>query len=518
MALSSGLVAKLETPATDGKTSIGTAYPIAPGYIITAYHVFPDITDFAKTRVLWQRNDDIRQGKDSAVEKSIDEVVYKSSDYDLVIAACETPEEVIAVQWCREFSELSGAWSSTGYAATGRDSQIKKRLKDPAGGTFATAQDDDWIQQLVSEASPSDVELWRGMSGAAVFLKDTDRLAAVIVETPRLDKTGEPVRDNLLYAVSLPYVFKHSPKFRAAIDKVVEECGQAAYACFREQQFEAIEATLSVLTVGGKLHGLLANLLALGDMQPDHKLLCNTLFEQAEADPLTFLRRLRENVVTPLTGQIDHIDFLHAKALYLLFLGLLLSSEHFAFAGAVHDLQGKTRMAAELQLAGRYNKPPRLMRNPNVPTSHRDSVIGENAIDATFLSETGWVANKTAEAIVQIVDKSVYKTHAHVNRVKPGDTVYELDDFDIELLNEELLLRRERSDKPELIRLEVGSTKEIKEDSPLHDTDVCEAIQQKLSHLIIARYGNGVMSKEIKLLAETREFFNLIEGDMARVG
>lgn len=516
MPLSSSLVAKLETPTADGKRSIGTAYPIAPGYIITAYHVFPDIQDFSKTRVIWERNDDIRKGVSNPVEESIDEIVYDSEEYDVVIAACKTPEGVIGVQWCREFTELVGSWSSTGYAATGKDAQIKKRLKDPADGTFSTAQDDDWVQQLVTDATSQEVELWRGMSGAAVFLKGTDRLAAVIIETPRLDKNGKPVKDNVLYAASLPYLFndEENDEFRRAIERVQGECGQAAYDCFREQQISAIGSLLSSLNTEGKLYQLLLVLAGNKGLKVDSEVLCKALFTRAEAAPLSFLKQLREEVVTPLLSDITH-DFLNAKSLYLLFLGLLLSSEHFVFSGSIHDLQAKTRMAAELQLAGRYNKPPNLVRNLKAAAGSRDSVVGAHAIDGSFLKEVGWSADKGAEGVIEVVDKSIYKTYEHVHSV---DTVPPLDDFDIDVLNAELSLRLGRAKHPELIRLEVDSTEEMKKTHPLHNRDVCAAIQRKLSNLIIARYGHGTMGEEANLLAETREFFNLIEGENTRAG
>jgi len=216
MALRSSLVAKIETPV-EGGVKVGTAYPIADGYIITAYHVFPDIDDLTNTRVHWQRNDEAREGEGPANEQGISGIRYKSEKYDVVIAECPTPRHTSNVRWC-SFDSLEGEWESIGYAKSGQDHQKKVRLKDPAGGTFYTMQDDDWILQLESKGNASKVALWRGMSGAPVFQKNTDNLVAIITETPRRDKEGEPVHEDRLYAISIPYLLKECKEFGEKTD------------------------------------------------------------------------------------------------------------------------------------------------------------------------------------------------------------------------------------------------------------------------------------------------------------
>lgn len=217
MPLVSSLVAKLETP------KIGTAYPIAKGYIITAYHVFPELEnekciDFSKAKVIWQRNDEIKEGKEVPAGKEITGILYQSKKYDVVIAACETPAETTSVVWAS--SDVRKRWESIGFAKSGKDQNLKQRLKDPAKGGFYTSQDDDWIQQLESKGNASDVELWRGMSGAPVFIENTSYLAAVIIETPRKDKEGKPVHEDRLYSVSILYLLKNCESFNKAIQKI----------------------------------------------------------------------------------------------------------------------------------------------------------------------------------------------------------------------------------------------------------------------------------------------------------
>lgn len=218
MALLSSLVAKLETPTAQG-AKIGTAYPIAQGYIITAYHVFPDIDDLTKTKIIWLNNDASADEQDDG--ESIERIVYKDQHHDIVIAKCKTPK-CYPVRILKNFSEINGRWHSHGYAKSGQDHTKKTRTKDPAWGEFAPHQDDYHIQQLSTEPKLNEVLLWRGMSGAPVFIENTNTLVAIITDTPRKDKSGKAVSDNVLYSTSIPYVYKKCSDFRQAISNCVE--------------------------------------------------------------------------------------------------------------------------------------------------------------------------------------------------------------------------------------------------------------------------------------------------------
>ena len=221
MALLSSLVAKIETPIDKGK-KIGTAYPVSDGYIITAYHVFPDIENFGNTKIYWYRNDDSKSGEILDEGISISEIVYKNKKYDIVIAKCRTPKHTNSVHWSSS-DLVTGNWTSIGYAKSGKDPNNKIRLKNPAGGSIFQMLDDDWILQLESKGNASDVELWRGMSGAPVFIEGTNTLLAIIINTPpkyksdNSDDKNNPVHKNRLYAASIPYLLKNCSKFKQAI-------------------------------------------------------------------------------------------------------------------------------------------------------------------------------------------------------------------------------------------------------------------------------------------------------------
>ncbi|NOQ65174.1 MAG: hypothetical protein GQ582_11745 [Methyloprofundus sp.] len=130
-----------------------------------------------------------------------------------LVAKCDTPDHTNSVHFCA-FASLAGNWTSLGYAKTGQDHNKKIRVKDPAGGSIFQSLDDDWILQLESKGNASKVTLWRGMSGAPIFLEETNTLVGIIVETPREDKQGNSVHEERLYAVSIPYLLKNCPEFQ----------------------------------------------------------------------------------------------------------------------------------------------------------------------------------------------------------------------------------------------------------------------------------------------------------------
>lgn len=223
MALVSSLVGRLETPVKDGK-SIATVYPIADGYILTAYHVFPDINDLSQSQVFWQRNDAVRNGELLSEGMPVTGLLYENKKYDIVIAKCETPKHLNLSPIIWHIGKVSGEWESIGFPKSGQDHRLEVRLKDPANGKFLSEQDDDWIQQLECPNGVNEVSLWRGMSGAPVFIKDSHCLAGIIIETPRKywkdNQTQAPVHPERLYALSIPYLQQHCEVFRAVLQSL----------------------------------------------------------------------------------------------------------------------------------------------------------------------------------------------------------------------------------------------------------------------------------------------------------
>jgi len=278
MALVSSLVAKIETPTKNGKKKIGTAYPISDGYIITAYHVFPDIDDLSHTKLYWHRDDDVKLEKELGIGISISEIIYSSEKYDIVIAKCPTPKHSNSVH-LGSFASLTGDWTSLGYAKSGQDHNKKIRLKNPAGGSTFHIKDDDWILQLESKGNASNVTLWRGMSGAPVFLEGTNTLVGIIIKTPNTDAKGDPVHEERLYAVSIPYLLKNCPEFQNAIN-------------FKNDVAVFLDNAATLV----KKEALISLFTAYDETVPDEELqLCRYLSRLPLRDFLRLIAKLQQN-------------------------------------------------------------------------------------------------------------------------------------------------------------------------------------------------------------------------------
>lgn len=497
------LVARIYTQDNKNIDRVGTGYPIAPNLLLTALHVvsYPEKKQSEGIEIVWGECDLASE------TLSEDAIVYRGDEhggYDLALVRCKTPlKQTLILEAVPPKPHT--AFYCFGYPLAG----LHKKKPQHDKLTFSGATDgnsqgfqleltaNDVVQTIEDESLA--IENWGGLSGSPV-VTNQKIVGVVAIKYATVEKK--------LFAVSLPYLLKNCPEFQ----KIFLPDAQATHAYFIQSQQTHIRVLLAEINQNAALYQRLTALLGYGDRLVDSTQLSEALFSKVKDDPLSFLQHFREQVITPLLLSSQNTDLLTAKALYLLFLGLLLTADHFEYIGHLHDLQVKTRMAAEIQLAARYNKPVKLCPNPHADIGNRDGVIGVHAIDGEGLViETGWEVGKTAESIATVVEKSIYKTHKKVHNHNNNEPQPELDEFDIEDLNETLRLRRELPENPELIRLEIGSSEILKKEHPLHDDEVCTEIQKALSNLIIARYGQGVMNKEAKLLAEIREFFNLTE-------
>lgn len=214
--LKSSLVGRLETPEEGEKKVFGTVYAISEGLILTAHHVFPDINDVTKSEVVWQRSDE-----SPTLVSPVTKIIFQSPKYDIVIAACRTPEHVKRVDFCGNSSQLtevgkSVGWESIGFPKAGKVSSKKNRFKEPVEGTFAGSLDDCSRQALNSTVDINEADLWKGISGAPVFITGTNFLVGIILKTPEnylnSENVEKPVFKNRLYALSFPYLNAKYPK------------------------------------------------------------------------------------------------------------------------------------------------------------------------------------------------------------------------------------------------------------------------------------------------------------------
>lgn len=494
------LVARIYTRDKQGIDRVGTGYPLSENLLITALHVvaYPEQDTDAGIEIVW---DECDHASDTV---TLDDIVYRgdqqAGQYDLALLCCQTPL-THTVSLLSVPPPPHTECYCFGYPLAGLHKQKPQhdRLKF-SGSTDGNSQEAeleittlDVVQKVEGEDGFA-IKNWQGLSGSPVIINQEIAGIVAIKYTTVAKK---------LFAVSLPHILDNCEVFRQYYLPDAKEL----YEFFLKKQKHIIGEYIEQIDSDSESYAQLLNL----SQQSAQVNFIESLCHLAQQEPVNFLSKIRENLLVPCSTDLkDSNAFEQACNLYLLFVVFTLTTEHFNFYGNIHDLSATTRLATEVQLAARYGKPISLCRNPaQADLGNRNSLIGSHAIDAAgIVLESGWNPNEKLKDIQYVVQKYIYKGYEQVYGNSPKDG---LDDFDIADLNETLLLRRNRSEDHELIRLEIDSKPETKEQHPLHDPEVCYALRQQLSNLIIARYGCGTMPQEVQLLAEIREFFILIE-------
>ncbi len=223
--LKSELVALVEVPTTlkgeDGqfKRSIGTAYPIRDGLVLTARHVlYHNNINPEKRRILsWRRSDEVAPYHTAAVTQA--DITFENEDFDIAVVKCDTSRLAVPLSVLSDnFPKAHESWEAMGYPRAGVEDGLRK--KTPAGGAFFTPDQDYYIQQLESKGDAEESRLWKGMSGAPVFDCQSGKLSGILIRTPnnydkvveyadeRSETTVEAVFENRLVSVSIPYLLR----------------------------------------------------------------------------------------------------------------------------------------------------------------------------------------------------------------------------------------------------------------------------------------------------------------------
>lgn len=203
------LFAQIFIPTTDGEWTLGTAYPIAEGLVITARHVvFPDDRDASTLgEVVWPEC----KTSGNPFKSDIKEILFSGDkDIDIAVVVCDTPPQVSASLILSAKDPVAGeAWDSFGYPRAGEN---KKGIREeiPDMGKFFSQNPNKLKLHLTTEGIAITPELWKGMSGALVFNRKTGKLVGVISEVPK-NFNGR------LYAVSIPYLLRTNDDFKKAV-------------------------------------------------------------------------------------------------------------------------------------------------------------------------------------------------------------------------------------------------------------------------------------------------------------
>jgi hypothetical protein len=145
------LVCKIEVQKTDGKTCVGSGYPIARNRIITAAHVIADaipITDSPKTAATYQIT--LSFGARAKVVAGPVSIEWNGTDsgVDVAVMGCELPDELqpthvlltspppIPIEWfAHGYTEFRSCkiitWSTSGLLKDTRLNRIVPVREDP---------------------------------------------------------------------------------------------------------------------------------------------------------------------------------------------------------------------------------------------------------------------------------------------------------------------------------------------------------------------------------------------------
>lgn len=221
------LLVKITVPRTDNKTRTGTGYAIAPGLVLTAYHV----VDFAERdkaqpiKLEWT----CLSSEGNSCETS--DVRIKPGDWlkhDIALLECKFPAAVnghvpAVPVLAAQVASSPDRWVSAGYPKI-----HQFRLKD-ATGEFGVDLGQVGLNLTLLDsydkgAVPDDLvdTGWGGMSGAPVFEAKSRRLQAVVINHNQW-------MQKQLVAVSIPWLLQHDDAFKAllGVGQVEQDFSQA---------------------------------------------------------------------------------------------------------------------------------------------------------------------------------------------------------------------------------------------------------------------------------------------------
>jgi len=203
--MDSRLIAKVRVPKKNGKHEIGTAYPIAKDLLLTARHVV-DIKDRDSTKLIEIHWFDYNESTDKT------SVIYTGDDeIDIAVVQCEmSPQMMLKIPSRNPLCHLDLVdgmqWKSMGFPIVGKEGD--EHFKVSAKGDFFPHDKSRAVIDLKSEGEPEQKELWKGISGAPVFVDSM--IKAVIVDTSKYLQSR-------LTAVLIPYLLEKSEEFKEKV-------------------------------------------------------------------------------------------------------------------------------------------------------------------------------------------------------------------------------------------------------------------------------------------------------------
>ena len=168
-------------PTSDGKGTVGTGYPVAPGRILTARHVlFPPNRDPDRPmQVRWYHQDG--QLRDWKEVKKIH--WHGGEEIDVAVFECLFPAGAETYgRLNRAKPSNRDSWEGAGFAIAGEQDNGRSPPV-PLGGKVLWVADNEWQFQLGEDYATNDEFLWQGVSGGPVF--SGNGIIGVIVSAPK---------------------------------------------------------------------------------------------------------------------------------------------------------------------------------------------------------------------------------------------------------------------------------------------------------------------------------------------
>ena len=165
------------------KGKIATGYPVAPNKILTARHTLysKEGAEPVKIEARWHYLKDKEDSYNWRTAKIIE--CGLGVELDVALLECEFPKD-INYQWYLKpgnpKKELK--WESEGFARAGK--RDDKRSPTPLSGeTYSAADNADWLV-LTEKGKASEEKMWAGISGAPVFIRETNIIIGIVVQCP----------------------------------------------------------------------------------------------------------------------------------------------------------------------------------------------------------------------------------------------------------------------------------------------------------------------------------------------
>lgn len=183
------LIVKIKAPDTDGKSSIGTGYPISHEWVITARHVI-DFIDRSSAPITLEW---------STLLEPVTVTGIELLNNDIALLRCDMPAELgnIVFSPAAKLPPERVGWKSAGYP------DVNECELFDAIGLFGVDLGRAEVSLTLEDTCRLDQ--WGGMSGAPVF-KDNSLCAVIIEHDQRMKKR--------LNAVSIPWLLNNDDTFK----------------------------------------------------------------------------------------------------------------------------------------------------------------------------------------------------------------------------------------------------------------------------------------------------------------